>query len=94
MPEKLLENGIKLLQEFGMARGLFAAFFFGAHYWVYHLYNKRVDDAKEQIKRIAEENREYRERFLRMLDNKHGYESKFLGPPEITSADAENGGNA
>lgn len=82
----------KIFQQFGLAKGIFTAFFAGAHYWLYHMYDQRVKDAKEQITRIAEENREYRERFLSLLDNKFGYKTKFNGPPSVLDKNKEEGG--
>jgi len=64
---------IKYINELGLKNGLFVLFFIGSHIWIYYLYLGRVKDAKEQIDRLAIENREYRERFLGMLDIEFNY---------------------
>mgnify|MGYP000909113906 CR=1 FL=1 len=81
-----IENAIDCIKNFGLLKGLFLIFFICAHTWIYCLYNQRINDAKEQIKRIANENREYRERFLSLLDNRFDYKPKFNGPPVITQS--------
>jgi cbb3-type cytochrome oxidase subunit 3 len=57
------------VQTFGWVKGVFTIFFFGAHYWVFRLYNARLKDKDDQIKKLAEENKEYRDRFTKMLDD-------------------------
>ncbi|MBE7444733.1 MAG: hypothetical protein HS132_05590 [Planctomycetia bacterium] len=58
---------------FGIVKGLFVIFFFGAHAWIYLSYRGRLKDRQAEINRLAADNREYRERFLYLLDNKFGY---------------------
>jgi hypothetical protein len=74
-----------LIQKLGWAKGILTIFFIGAHWWIYRLYEGRLNDRQRQIDRVAEENREYRERFLKLLDREMG----FTAPPErrITEGD-------
>ncbi len=53
---------------FGWVKGVFTIFFFLAHAWIYSLYRGRLKDRQKEIDRLAEDNHEYRERFLRLLD--------------------------
>ena len=53
---------------FGLLRGSFVLFFWVAHYWIYKLYSGRLRDRQKEIDRVAADNREYRERFLDLLD--------------------------
>lgn len=62
----------EILKQFGFTKGLFILFFFMAHGWVYRLYSGRLADRQAEINRIAEDNREYRERFLAILDDHFG----------------------
>ena len=57
----------------GWAKGVFTIFFFIAHAWIYKLYNGRLEDRQAEIDRLASDNREYRERFLRLLDKHFKY---------------------
>lgn len=62
----------EFLVEFGWIKGTFSVFFLIAHAWIYRLYSGRLRDRQLEIDRIAEENREYRERFLSLLDQRLG----------------------
>ncbi|MFL5384629.1 MAG: hypothetical protein ACJ8GN_19065 [Longimicrobiaceae bacterium] len=62
----------ELIREFGWAKGVFTIFFFVAHAWIYRLYTGRLADRQQEIDRIAADNREYRERFLALLDRQMG----------------------
>lgn len=64
---------------FGWTKGVFTIFFFCAHGWVYKLYKARVEDKQAEIDRLAADNREYRERFLKLYDEHFGYKSKAKG---------------
>jgi len=57
----------------GWTKGVFTIFFFMTHGWVYILYNGRVKDRQKEIERLAADNREYRERFLKILDEHYDY---------------------
>lgn len=53
---------------FGWTKGVFTIFFFGAHAWVYRLYNGRLQDRQNEINRLAADNHDYRDRFTALLD--------------------------
>jgi hypothetical protein len=57
----------------GWVKGMFALFFWVSQAWIYMLYRGRLADRQKEIDRIAKENREYRDRFLAALDEKHDY---------------------
>ena len=60
----------KTLESFGVIRGLFVIFFLGMHVWVYRLYKGRLDDRQKEINRIADENRDLRNFFMKKLEEK------------------------
>jgi len=62
-----------IISKFGMVKGIFIIFFFLAHFWLWRLYIDRVKDRKEEIDRLAQDNREYRDRFLLFIDNNIGH---------------------
>lgn len=61
---------------FGWAKGVFTIFFFLAHFWIYRLYMNRINDRKEEIDRLAQDNREYRNLFLSILDKNLDYKKR------------------
>lgn len=63
----------EMIKSLGLTKGLFVFFFITAHTWVWVLYKGRLDDRQKEIDRIAQENREYRERFLDLMDNAFSY---------------------
>lgn len=65
---------IEAVRTFGWERALFTFFFFGMHYAVYKLYVGRLQDRKEEIERLREENNDYKERFIAMLDERMDFE--------------------
>lgn len=84
-----LEHVLDFIQAMGPLKGMFVLFFLGAHYWIYRLYSSNIKDKQNQIDRIAADNKEYRDRFLSMLDMKFGYAPNEKGPP--SSAEGESG---
>ncbi|MDR9468882.1 hypothetical protein [Marinospirillum sp.] len=62
-----------LVEEVGLGGALFAVIVLGMHYAVFRLYLGRLNDRQKEIDRLAAENREYRERFLDLLDKKFDY---------------------
>lgn len=54
--------------DFGWTKGVFTIFFFLAHFWIWMLYKDRIKDRKEEIDRLAQDNKEYRDRFLAFID--------------------------
>jgi hypothetical protein len=67
------ENLLELIKALGWAKGVFTVFFFMAHAYIFSLYRGRLSDRQKEIDRIAAENREYRERFLKLMDDKFSY---------------------
>jgi hypothetical protein len=68
-----------LLVSFGLVRGLFVIFFLMAHYFIWKQYKGRLDDRQKEIDRLAQDNREYRERFLTFMDQVFSYAPKGKG---------------
>jgi len=58
------------LKLIGVVRGVTILAFFGFHTWIFLLYRGRVKDLQSQIKRLASENKEHRERFTALLDKR------------------------
>jgi len=67
------DNILEFVKALGWTKGVFTIFFFMAHGWIYNLYRGRLNDRQKEIDRIAEENREYRERFLKLMDKAFSY---------------------
>jgi uncharacterized membrane protein len=68
-----LKEALSLIRELGLFKGLFAVFFIMMHAWVFSLYCGRIKDRQKEIDRLAEDNREYRDRFLKILDEHQNY---------------------
>lgn len=64
------------LLTFGFTKGLILVMFLGGHYWVFRLYENRVKDRQREIDNLARDNREYRDRFLTILDRHFELPSK------------------
>lgn len=73
MDAGLVDQGIDLVKSLGVTKGLFVIFFFIAHIWVHLLHKGRLKDRQNEIDRLAQDNREYRERFLSLMDQKFSY---------------------
>ena len=63
-----------LIDEVGLVGALLSVIVLGMHYAVYRLYLGRLNDRQKEIDKLAAENREYRERFLALLDKEFGYQ--------------------
>ncbi len=68
-----LDGLLEMIKALGWAKGMFTVFFFMAHGYIYSLYRGRLNDRQKEIDRIASENREYRERFLKLMDDRFSY---------------------
>ena len=64
----------------GWVKGTFALFFWVTQGWIYFLYRGRLKDRQKEIDRLAQDNREYRDRFVAMLDKQ--FDPKQLPPPD------------
>ncbi|GAN32714.1 MAG: hypothetical protein DYG83_01595 [Candidatus Brocadia sp. AMX2] len=71
--KQILNNTKDIILALGLIKGLFFAFFFIMHLWIFLLYKGRIKDRQKEIDRLAAENREYRERFLAFYDEKFNY---------------------
>ncbi len=60
----------ELAKEVGFANALFIVFFLIAHIVIFGMYRGRIKDRQAEIDRLAQDNRDYRMRFLRLLDKK------------------------
>ncbi len=67
---KIFLNLHKLVKEVGTYQSLFIIFFIGVHIYIRRLYDANMADKQNQINRLAEENKEYREKFIKMVDQK------------------------
>lgn len=63
----------EIFKNFGFIKSIFIIFFIGAHIWIYCLYRGRLNDRQKEIDRLAKDNREYRERFLSLMDKQFNY---------------------
>lgn len=66
----LLDSIRTYINDFGIANGLLILFFIFGHYAIWTLYKRNIKGKQEEINRIAAENREYRERFTKLIDDK------------------------
>jgi len=64
---------LKFIQSLGLVKGIFVIFFFLMHGLYFLAMNGRLKDRQAEIDRITADNREYRERFLSILDESQGY---------------------
>ena len=80
----LFSSFIEAAQAFGWERALFTAFFFGMHYAVYKLYLGRLQDRQQEIDRLREENNDYKERFIAMLDQEMDFELEDSSDPDAS----------
>lgn len=58
-----------LIAQLGWVKGTFTVFFWAAHWWIYKLYKGRLEDRQKEIDRLAEDNHEYREHFMKLLQS-------------------------
>ena len=58
----------ELIREVGPVNGVIILFFIGAHFMIFALYRGRIKDRQGEINRLADDNHQYRERFLSLLD--------------------------
>ncbi len=58
------------IKEIGIYESISALLIIALHLYIKNLYDKNISDKQDQIDRLALENREYREKFIKFLDNK------------------------
>ena len=61
---------LNFINQLGWSKGILTIFFFLAHFWYNKQIKGRLDDRQKEIDRVTKENREYREKFLSILDSK------------------------
>jgi len=61
-------NIVESIKSIGLAKTLFAFIVLSCHFYIFRLYNARLKDRQKEIDRLAEDNREYRDRFMKLLD--------------------------
>lgn len=82
-------NVIKdLIVTLGWAKGTLTVFFWLAHFWIFRQYKERLEDRQKEIDRLAQENREYRDRFISMLDKGMNYQAP--EPPALPEGQSNN----
>ena len=59
-----------VIKSIGIWGGLFVTLLIFMHWWIYKLYEGRLTDRQQEIDKLAVENREYRERFYKLIDDK------------------------
>jgi hypothetical protein len=57
----------KIYQEHGIISVAVLVALVAACYWIHKLYEGRLQDRQQQIDRLAEENRQYRDIFMRLI---------------------------
>lgn len=70
MLDKLFE---KIAQEFTLEYGILGLAFIGLAYLVYLLTLRILGDKDKQIEHLSGENKEYRERFTKLLDKQFNF---------------------
>ena len=69
----IFKDILTFIQEVGLKNGLFVVFFIFAHLILFWMYRGRLKDKQAEIDRLAQDNREYRTRFLELMDNAFSY---------------------
>ncbi|WHI46464.1 hypothetical protein ACJJIW_20630 [Microbulbifer sp. JMSA004] len=69
----ILKDILQFVQNMGLKNGLFVIFFIFAHYLLFWMYSGRLKDRQVEIDRLAADNKEYRDRFLKLMDNAFSY---------------------
>jgi len=77
MPEVITWDTIlQFVRSLGLIKGVGVIFFFFMHGMYFLAINGRLKDRQTEIDRVAAENREYRKRFLSILDKSQGYKKQ------------------
>ena len=53
-----------------------ATIILSCHFYIFKLYKQVLKDRQKEIDRLAEENHQYRDRFIKLLDNKFNYKTE------------------
>ncbi len=60
---------LQLVTEVGLTKAVFSLVILSCHFYIFSLYNDRLRERQAEIDRLAEENHQYRDRFLKLIDN-------------------------
>lgn len=61
---------LEFVKALGVIKGTFVLFFWVAHVVIFSQYRGRIKDRGREIQRLADENKEHRERFTALIDQK------------------------
>jgi hypothetical protein len=68
---------VGLIQAIGMTKTLFAVIILSCHFYIFRVYNARLQDRQNEINRLATENHDYRDKFSQLLlDNKFNNQNR------------------
>ncbi|MFT5704017.1 MAG: Mg2+ and Co2+ transporter CorA [Rickettsiales bacterium] len=70
---------LELVKTVGLSNTIFLIILLSCHFFIFRLYNERLKDRQDEIDRLAEENHQYRDRFLKLMDNKFNFSNKKEG---------------
>ena len=63
---------IELVGLIGWGNALLSVLILSCHFFIFRMYEDRLKDRQAEINRITEENRQYRDRFLKLMDSELG----------------------
>ena len=66
---------IELVREIGVTKALSIIIVLSCHFFIFLIYNGRIKDKQDEIDRLVEDNREYKDRFLKILDKQFNYKN-------------------
>ncbi len=59
---------VEFISGLSFIEGLLVILILLGGWWIYKIHQRQLDDRQREINRLAKENREYRERFTRILE--------------------------
>jgi hypothetical protein len=65
-----IESLLDLIKKIGLSKSIFFIVILSCHFYVLSWYKNRLKDRQSEINRLAKENYQYREIFLKLVDNK------------------------
>ena len=76
VPWPSLQDAVEAVKVLGWTKGVFLLFFWIAHLWLYLQYHGRLKDRQREVDRLAQENHEYRDKFLKTVDEAQKFISR------------------
>jgi len=70
------ESFLEFMKQLGWAKGGLSFIVLLIHFWIFYMYRTNMRDKQRQIDALAADNREFRDRFLSIIDNQHGFTPK------------------